>query len=29
MRIVHLDGMEADSRPKASGCNRTWVAVGG
>jgi hypothetical protein len=21
-----LDGMEADSRPKASGCNRTWVA---
>ena len=24
-----LDGMEADSGPKASGCNRTWVAVGG
>ena len=21
-----LDGMEVDSRPKASGCNRTWVA---
>ncbi len=21
-----LDGMGADSRPKASGCNRTWVA---
>jgi hypothetical protein len=25
---VALDGMEADSRPKASGCNRTWVADG-
>jgi hypothetical protein len=24
-----LDGMEADSGPKASGCNRTWVAGGG
>jgi 5-amino-6-(5-phospho-D-ribitylamino)uracil phosphatase len=24
-----LDGMEADSRPKASGCNRTWVAGSG
>ena len=22
-------GMEADSGPKASGCNRTWVAVAG
>jgi glyoxylase I family protein len=27
--VVNLDGMEADSRPKASGCNRTWVAFGG
>lgn len=28
---THLEqvGMEADSRPKASGCNRTWVAGGG
>jgi hypothetical protein len=24
-----VDGIEADSRPKASGCNRTWVADGG
>jgi hypothetical protein len=26
--LAELDGMEADSRPKASGCNRTWVADG-
>jgi len=25
----YLDGMKADLRPKASGCNRTWVAGGG
>jgi hypothetical protein len=24
-----LDGMEADSGPKASGCKRTWVAFSG
>ena len=26
---VWLDGMEADSGPKASGCNRSWVAGSG
>src|SRR5271156_2540305 len=29
LTVIEQVGMEADSRPKASGCNRTWVAIGG